>query len=560
MITMKTGMRCCITVLALGAVLCGIASAQLPLEMNYQVMLTNESNEPIVDTVILECGIWTDELTGDNLWNESHVVATNSIGVASVVLGSSESLSVVDFSRELWLELKVDTVTLEPRRKLLGAPYAFFSVDAAALGGVDASGYSQAGHDHDSAYVNEGQSNSVSTVMVVPDVVSSVDGVSNDGGDIDLVAGSNITITPNDSTNEIMISASGGGGGDITAVYAENGLTGTVTSGDAHLNIGAGDGITVTADAIAVNYDMGLTIDSGALEFSAADVAGDGLTYNGSYTLERDNAYSWTVDAEDMYAAVSGNVGIGDANPYAKLEVQDDSATGECLRIYNSSYVGAGGGPPLYNDDELVLIYGGTPAAGGDVLEILVSHSASGTAQFIACDVAGSGIFDPPNNKFRVNVNGDVFADGTFGLGGSGFAEFVEVGSGSRSVSPGDVMVIDPDGRGAIARSDKARSRLVAGIYITKPGICATEREWDNHSIASMADEFNEVPLTMVGIVPCKVSAENGPISPGDLLVTSDTPGHAMRDEDPRPGTILGKALESLSAGTGTIKVLMALQ
>lgn len=549
MIMMKNAVNLCVTALALGAVLCGTAGAEPPLEMNYQVMLTNESNEPIVDTVILQCGIWTAAQGGANPWNEDHVVTTNSIGVASVVLGSEESLSVVDFSVELWLELTVDTVTLTPRRKLLSAPYAFYSMDAASLGGVDAS-----------SYVQEGQSNSVSTAMIIPDVVSSVDGVANDGGNIDLVAGSNITITPNDSTNEITISASGGGGGDITAVYAENGLTGTVTSGDAHLNIGAGDGITVTADAIAVNYDMGLTIDSGALEFSAADVAGDGLTYNGSYTLERDNVYSWTVDAEDMYAAVSGNVGIGDTNPYAKLEVQDDSATGECLRISNSSYVGAGGGPPLYIDDELVLIYGGTPAAGGDVLEILVSHSASGTAQFIACDVAGSGIFDPPNNKFRVNVNGDVFADGTFGLGGSGFAEFVEVGSGSRSVSPGDVMVIDPDGRGAIARSDKARSRLVAGIYITKPGICATEREWDNHSIASMADEFNEVPLTMMGIVPCKVSAENGPISPGDLLVTSDTPGHAMRDEDPRPGTILGKALESLSAGTGTIKVLMALQ
>ena len=75
-----------------------------------------------------------------------------------------------------------------------------------------------------------------------------------------------------------------------------------------------------------------------------------------------------------------------------------------------------------------------------------------------------------------------------------------------------------------------------------------------------MANEFDEIPLAVVGIVPCKVSAENGPIRPGDLLVTSSTPGHAMRDRDPAVGTVLGKALEEMPSGTGVIKVLVTLQ
>jgi hypothetical protein len=75
-----------------------------------------------------------------------------------------------------------------------------------------------------------------------------------------------------------------------------------------------------------------------------------------------------------------------------------------------------------------------------------------------------------------------------------------------------------------------------------------------------MASEFDEIPMAVVGIVPCKVSAENGPIRPGDLLVTSATPGHAMRDSDPGVGTVLGKALERLESGTGTIRVLVSLQ
>ena len=48
---------------------------------------------------------------------------------------------------------------------------------------------------------------------VEPNVVSSVDGVTNDEGNIDLVAGANVTITPNDAANTITISAAGGGGG-----------------------------------------------------------------------------------------------------------------------------------------------------------------------------------------------------------------------------------------------------------------------------------------------------------------------------------------------------------
>ena len=76
------------------------------------------------------------------------------------------------------------------------------------------------------------------------------------------------------------------------------------------------------------------------------------------------------------------------------------------------------------------------------------------------------------------------------------------------------------------------------------------------------------VPVALVGIVPCKVSAENGPIQSGDLLTTSSLPGHAMKAmpilingvEIYIPGTIIGKAMESLDSGTGVINVLVTLQ
>ena len=77
-----------------------------------------------------------------------------------------------------------------------------------------------------------------------------------------------------------------------------------------------------------------------------------------------------------------------------------------------------------------------------------------------------------------------------------------------------------------------------------------------------MQSDDNEVPLAMVGIVPCRVSTENGPIRRGDLLVTSSIPGHAMRatDRSRMTGAVIGKALHNFDNGTGTIEILVSLQ
>jgi hypothetical protein len=58
------------------------------------------------------------------------------------------------------------------------------------------------------------------------------------------------------------------------------------------------------------------------------------------------------------------------------------------------------------------------------------------------------------------------------------------------------------------------------------------------------------------------VTAENGPIAPGDLLVTSSIPGYAMRGTNRRRmlGAVVGKALEPLREGKGVIQVLVTLQ
>jgi hypothetical protein len=78
----------------------------------------------------------------------------------------------------------------------------------------------------------------------------------------------------------------------------------------------------------------------------------------------------------------------------------------------------------------------------------------------------------------------------------------------------------------------------------------------------------NKILVATTGRVKVRVDAAAGPIEVGDLLVTSDVPGHAMKSQPidvggvkiHRPGTLIGKALEPLRQGTGEILVLLSLQ
>jgi len=84
----------------------------------------------------------------------------------------------------------------------------------------------------------------------------------------------------------------------------------------------------------------------------------------------------------------------------------------------------------------------------------------------------------------------------------------------------------------------------------------------------ALGDGMRAFPVTLAGCAPCKVTDENGPIKRGDLLTSSSTPGHAMRAkpiqmgglEVYRPGTIIGKALDSNPSGKGIIEVFVTLR
>ncbi|NQT26288.1 hypothetical protein HQ585_13110, partial [candidate division KSB1 bacterium] len=160
-------------------------------------------------------------------------------GLFNVLLGSHIEIPPQVFdSTEVYLALKVESdEEMEPRKQLVSVGYAFHALNADSLGGKSASDFVQSdlinivssvdgvvndGGDIDlveGANITITPDDAANTITIsagltLPEILSSIDGVVNDGGNVDLVEGSNITITPDDAANTITISAAGGTGGD----------------------------------------------------------------------------------------------------------------------------------------------------------------------------------------------------------------------------------------------------------------------------------------------------------------------------------------------------------
>lgn len=203
-------------------------------------------------------------------------------------------------------------------------------------------------------------------------------------------------------------------------------------------------------------------------------------------------------------------------------------------------------------------VYGETRAAGsagvlGEGLEsglgvkgVAKAESMAGVAGYHVGDKPGPGVYGEGNPAGY--FHGDVIVTGDLRLTGADVAEQFDVASDA--VDEGTIVVLDD--AGALSPCEKAYDRRVAGVVSgagdRKPAL-----------VLDRSDDRNDRrAVAVVGKAWCRA---DGPIEVGDLLTTSDNPGHAMaaKDRDASFGAVLGKALTPLAAGTGLVLVLVGL-
>jgi hypothetical protein len=229
----------------------------------------------------------------------------------------------------------------------------------------------------------------------------------------------------------------------------------------------------------------------------------------------------------------SGNFGIGSTSPQAPLWVK--TATDKNLGI------------ALINNRAQLY-------AANDANTNLTEMAIRGST-LILNDAGGSvGVGTAtPDSNYKLDVNGSVKVSGNISAKYQDVAEWVPA---THALPAGTVVILNPTKSNEVMASTTAYDTRVAGVVSEHPGLALGEEGKDKVLVAT------------TGRVKIKVDATKACIHVGDLLVTSDVEGVAMKSEPVdlggvkihRPGTLIGKALEPLESGKGEILVLLSLQ
>jgi len=404
-------------------------------------------------------------------------------------------------------------------------------------------------------------------------------------GDIGVVleAGPDSNIQLRKTSTEIAINlqaTDGGSGGSALRMYnGQSPNRETVTL--------IGNGIN-SAGEIWVNGNAG---DLQALMFSA----GDGGAFE---------AFSRLGGSVPVFVLTS-NDPDGAARLYVRNPQVLQQPSGHESTIILDGQAGGGGGE--------IRVYNGQPS---NPETVSLHGNAGGGGRVLLWDQNGA-----LNVELRGGTGGATFCGsvqaGAYSTVGCDVAEAFEL-SEREAIKPGMVMVLDEERPGHLRISTKSYDTKVAGIVSgakgTRPGlmlggsqslslskgegrvrVCSEDRgrteqppfsnpatptapsplqgegsagtgdkgEGVTGGTAAQADVDNDLPIALSGRVYCLVDATKHAVRVGDLLTTSDTPGHAMKVKNHRrsQGAVLGKAMEPLEKGKkDLVLVLVSLQ
>ena len=485
------------------------AMAQVPETIGYQGVLTATDGSPLSDgDYSLTFSLYETATEGTTIWTENQTVSVVS-GVFSTLLGQTESLSTIPFDKPYWLGIAFESDTeMTPRIALAAAPYAL-STRTGSSGG---------------------------------------DGLSLPfDGEVDDTFGFTVT----NASGVALRGVTNGAGPAVQGIAPNDGIGffgSALGSGTAMVGVNEGSGVAgsfiITGENNSSNALSANTSGTGnASSFVHFGTEGSAGVFNNT-DANNSSAALYVTSSTNILAA-----------PTLLVEPEGRGAGG-VFEISNLN----NGSPALASTHRGngVAVQGSTIGSGFNAVGVWAqaSNGSDGLPLRVTQNGSGSDIalFQfAGTNVARIDQTGRGFFNGGTQNSGADVAELFAVEGLPTAYEPGDVLSISVTEDRTVTRSSSPYSTLIAGVYATKPGLVLTER-----TIGESTDDL--VPMGVVGVIPTKVSGENGTIQRGDLLVSSSIPGHAMKGTDTTRmlGAVIGKALEPFEgSGTGTIKVLV---
>lgn len=358
-------------------------------------------------------------------------------------------------------------------------------------------------------------------------------------------------------------------------------MTGSSSGGILHVsNSGTGSAITAACVTSGVPAISGSSLGGygiGVRGYSVNDQGVLGVSASSSHAaVQAENMGGGT----GLYAQSLGTGGIGleaqgpsDGSGYAgffvgDLVVDTGSTSALAFRLrpdgYNSNPLFA-----MYDDDNELkfrVVARETSTTEGAELKM---YDEDGTntieldAEF-ASDGGGYLALRNGDGVTTITLDSDYSGDGRITTeelqitGGSDLSEQFDIEKLYEDIKPGMVVSIDAARPGKLVVSNEPYDNKVAGIISgakgLKPGMLMGQKGTD-------AD--GAYPVALTGRVYCWANTSNGPIEVGDLLTTSNIPGHAMKatDRNRAFGATIGKAMTPLKdGGGGLVLVLVSLQ
>ncbi len=510
--------------LALGGVVAAQApESTVPRRVPFSGQVSDAEGRPLTGLTTLIFALYEDQTGGAPIWVEIQVVESDRNGRYSVLLGeTTEGLPIDLFTNGAarWLGVTPTGQDELSRVRLVAVPYAIKAADAETLGGK-----------------------SLSQFLLVDSPEGQASAAAARG---ERTSGSEVSTNLQTINDDLRVNGDAVIDGVLDLLW--QGSAGTPAMGHAFLWHKS------NTDAIEFKFANGQTpllVDNNTgVRVMGNTASGTGLILDGVLDVTwgpappapaAGHALMWLNSA-------TGALGFKFSNGTTPLLIDNDTG----VRVNGD--VGAGRG--LLIDGVLDLLWGPAPPAPAAGHALLWHNSANSALEFKFSNGA-----TPLKVKKdgSITVSGDASFGGDVTVSGNIAAKYQDVAEWVDAAEPlesGTVVVIDASSMNVVRAAATPYDTAVAGAVSAQPGLILGDAG------------PGRILVAQSGRVRIKVDATYGAIRAGDLLVTSPTPGHAMRSEPVtlgdtllhRPGTILGKALEPLSHGKGEILVLLTLQ